>query len=89
MIPKTRMEDREQGNLPTVITFAKVLGPLDFTLLLGAGGGDMALLTAVEASGDTAGTNDTGVLETLKVLVVVGGDSDGHATPLRGTRLDQ
>lgn len=49
----------------------------------------MTLLTAIEASGDSAGTNDTGVLETLKVLVVVGGDSDGHATLLRGTGLDQ
>lgn len=49
----------------------------------------MALLTTVETSGDSAGTNDTGVLETLKVLVVVGSDSDGHATLLRGTGLDQ
>lgn len=49
----------------------------------------MALLTAVEASGDSAGTNYTGILEALKVLVVVVGDSDGHAALLRGTGFDQ
>jgi hypothetical protein len=49
----------------------------------------MAFLATVEATGDAAGTDDACVLETLKVLVVVGGDSESHAALLSCSGLDQ
>lgn len=49
----------------------------------------MTLLATVEASRDAAGTDYTSVLETLKVLVVVGGHSNSHATPLGSSGFDQ
>lgn len=49
----------------------------------------MSLLLAVEAPRDTTGTDNTGIGQSFKVLLVRGSHSNGHATRLDSTGLEE